>query len=173
MSMFKKVLTVAGFGLATCMMAGGQADALSTDSANLDVTVAVTQTCAFGADQTLDFGSYTTGGGAVFGSATFSLDCTAGALVDVTLDDGGNAAALGTTTPANPDRAMANGASLLEYELCQDNTCTQVWGADPTNTVQYLGTGPAGTLTVFGEIFGNQPVVSGTYQDQVSITVTF
>jgi spore coat protein U-like protein len=171
-SMFKSVLTVAGFGLASAFMSGGQAEALSTATALLDVTVDVTQTCTWGADQALDFGTYTTAGGTVSGSATFSLNCTAGSLLEVALNDGSNA--LPSSTAADPDRAMANGAATLEYELCQDAGCTAVWGSSAgVNTLPFSGNGAGQNVTVFGQIAGGQPVVSGTYADQVSISVDF
>jgi spore coat protein U-like protein len=178
MSMFKKVLTVAGFGLAVGLMSGGQADALSngpagggTSSANVAVSVSVAQTCAFVADVGLAFPAYnnTTGSN---GTATLQLNCTNGSVLNVGVNQGTNWDTVGLT------RRMISGANYLPYSLCRDVTtdgnCTLPWGSTVgTDTFTFNGTGVAANLVVNGLIAPGLNVVSGSYADTVAVSVTY
>lgn len=172
MSMFKKVLTVAGLGLTAGLMSGGQAEALGNAGnqafADLTVSVTVAQMCNFDNDQALTFTPYDNALGAT-GQGTFQLLCTPGAVLDIALDAGQNPG--GAT-----GRSLAHGSgALMPYSLCDDATCSNgVWGSNiGVDTVGFLGTGAPEPVTVYGLIAGGLPAVSGAYNDLVRISVNY
>jgi spore coat protein U-like protein len=68
----------------------------------------------------------------------------------------------------------AAAAQLLSYSLFRDSGRTLNWGNTVgTDTVASTGTGSAQTFTVYGRIPASQAVGPGTYQDTITVTVTF
>jgi spore coat protein U-like protein len=68
---------------------------------------------------------------------------------------------------------MTVGGNFLSYNFWQTNTYSAgtVW--DGVTGVAYTGTGPGGTVTLYGEIPATQNVPAGTYLDTVTVTITF
>jgi spore coat protein U-like protein len=174
MSMFKKVLTVAGFGLAAGLMSGGQAEALNNGatsaSADIDVSATVVGACRFVGDSTLDFGQYDPVNGSA-ATGTLQLNCTAGNTYAVAVNNG-----LHFGSGTRNLEGGASGTDRLGYSICQQdmsvtgNTCTAWNGA---STVSFLGDGTDKDLPVYGWIASGANPTEGSYADTISVSVNF
>lgn len=75
-------------------------------------------------------------------------------------------------------RRMANGGSLLRYNLYTDAARSQIWG-DGTGATQTVTNGFLAllavdqTTSVYGRIPAGQNVAAGSYADTVVVTITF
>jgi spore coat protein U-like protein len=66
------------------------------------------------------------------------------------------------------------GALPLHYSLFQDSARTINWGNTVgTDTVAGTGNGGGQTLTVYGQIPSGQGNRPGTYNDTITVTVTY
>jgi spore coat protein U-like protein len=163
-----KIMTIA---LAATALASAAASA-ATATTTFAVSATVLKTCSASANA-LAFGSYTPGSGAVTGTTTVSIKCTNGTAYSVALNGGSTAS--GTIT----QRLMANGTNTLQYNLYTTSSYGTIWG-DGTAGSPQTGTGAgfatANTLTVYGQLpdsATNQSVVTGSYTDTVTVTVTY
>jgi len=160
--------------LAIGLLTGSLARAGSTTT-TFTVTATVSASCSATAT-TLAFAAYTPGAGAVTGTSTITLKCTAGAQPTVALN-------VGTTAgDAFTQRLMASGANTLQYNLYTTAAFQTVWGdgSGATKTVQVAtpsaGLGTPQTLTVYGQLLDsafNRNVVPGNYSDTITATVTY
>ncbi len=138
----------------------------ATATSTLSVSANIAGTCTVGA-ASLAFGAYSSTAAST-ANASVQVTCTNGVTAQVSLNQGQNnnkATAFGT-------RALANGATnFLGYDIYTDNTFTTLWNA--TNTVPVTSTGSPVTLTAVGRIPSGQTPATGSYNDSVTITVTF
>ena len=109
---------------------------------------------------------------ALDGTGSVRLDCRHNDVPSVSIATGGS----GTYS----SRRMANGASLLQYNLHSTSARTSVWGNGSGGTVtvappitQSVGTRRIRESTIFGRIPAGQNVRAGSYSDTMFITVTF
>ncbi|HEX7481024.1 MAG TPA: spore coat U domain-containing protein [Polyangiales bacterium] len=103
---------------------------------------------------------------------TFTLDCSSGAPVYITLGQGTNPAA--GSSDAAPMRQMSAGATdRLAYQLYRNAAYTQLWGNTQPTAAVLLGSGAAQSVAIYGRVAPGQAVVSGAYQDTVLATVTY
>jgi spore coat protein U-like protein len=74
-------------------------------------------------------------------------------------------------------RTMLSGSDSLNYNLYTNATYTSVWGNNSGNTddVQQTnsGNGVGPTITIYGKIPAGQDVPAGSYNDNITITITF
>ena len=82
-------------------------------------------------------------------------------------------------------RTLLNGASLLTYNLYVDNAHSQVWGdavsggSSAVSGAMSLGHGlgrngkQTDTYTSYGQLFAGQDVTPGSYNDTITLTVTW
>jgi spore coat protein U-like protein len=142
----------------------------SSTTSNQAIGASVSNDCAITTNNTLAFGSYdpiaANATNDLSGSTTFSVACTKGASVTLSLGAGGNG---GTYT--NATRAMSSNSNLLAYELYTTNSNSTVWNS--TNTVAYNGTGSSGTETIYGVIPHGQVVPAGAYTDSIVVTASY
>jgi spore coat protein U-like protein len=129
------------------------------------VTANVTSQCAVSAT-TLDFGTV----GLLLANtdltSTLSVQCASGVAYQVGLDNGQHAS--GTT------RRMTGPGGLVSYELYRNSTRTQRWGATlNTDTVVGSGNGSNQSLTVYGRVPPQTTPNAGTYNDTITVTVTY
>jgi spore coat protein U-like protein len=137
----------------------------------MPVQVNVINSCTVAATP-MNFGAPTAIGTAnIDRTSNVSLVCTNGATYDVALD-------LGLHAGAGSQRRMSNGAATpvyVPYGIYRDSAYTSEWTAAAGNTV--TGVTPASgvvSLTAYGRIPVSAPSVgAGTYQDTVTVTVTF
>lgn len=142
------------------------------DSDDLHVTATVTDTCII-TGGTLDFGTYDTVVGTELEATTnLTVECTAGAVTYITLDQGANADA-GSTADA-PLRRLASGGAFLAYSLYSDATYGDIWGGSSATGVDYTAANAnAFPEPVYGKLHGGQDVPAGTYTDTVVATINF
>jgi spore coat protein U-like protein len=74
-------------------------------------------------------------------------------------------------------RAMSQGSDLLSYNLFQDSARQIVWGiqAQGQDGLIYLESALAASQSfdIYGRLFGAQLVAAGTYNDTITVTVTY
>jgi spore coat protein U-like protein len=100
------------------------------------------------------------------GASTISVQCALGIAYQVGLDNGQHAT--GTT------RRMTGPGGLLNYELYRNSGRTQRWGSTLNNdTVVGVGSGNTQNLTVYGRVPNQTTPSAGTYNDTITITVTY
>jgi spore coat protein U-like protein len=128
-------------------------------------TATVTSQCAVSATM-LDFGTVGLLLANTDGASTISVQCALGIAYQVGLDNGQHAT--GTT------RRMTGPGGLLNYELYRNSGRTQRWGSTLNNdTVVGVGSGNTQNLTVYGRVPNQTTPSAGTYNDTITITVTY
>jgi spore coat protein U-like protein len=138
----------------------------STATTTFNVTATVQATCIISASN-LGFGNYS--GSAIATTTSLSVTCTNGTSYNVGLNAGTASGATVTT------RAMTGpGGATLGYGLYQDSGHSTNWGNTVgTDTKSGTGNGSAQTLTVYGNLSGNQYPTPGSYSDTITATITY
>jgi spore coat protein U domain-containing protein, fimbrial subunit CupE1/2/3/6 len=137
----------------------------ATATATMSISASVAGTCSVGGSS-LAFGAYTPTADST-ATSTIAVTCSTGTNPTVSLAQGINnnrASAFGT-------RALNNGTNYLGYDIYTDTGHTTIWNA--TNTVPVTSTGSAVNVTAYGRIPSGQNPATGSYNDTVTITVTF
>jgi spore coat protein U-like protein len=129
------------------------------------VGATVSSQCAVSAS-TLDFGTV----GLLLANtdltSTVTVQCASGVAYQVGLDNGQHAT--GTT------RRMQGPGGLVTYDLYRNTTRTQRWGNTiNTDTVVGSGNGSNQNLTVYGRVPNQATPSAGTYNDTITVTVTY
>lgn len=172
----KKMLSRAALAAALTLGLVAGANAGST-SGTLTVNATVVNACRIGAVGAITFASYDPANGNASASSAAqsatTLFCTKGDVVAVTLDQGANAAS--GSTCAAPARQMINGTNKLAYGLYSDNGYSTIWGCVAADQVSFTSTSgtTAKSLSVYATIPGGQDVPAGTYNDTVTLGLTF
>ena len=145
---------------------GYSAAEAATATATLSVSASIGGACTVGG-AALSFGAYSPSAASTANS-TISVTCTNGTNATVSLNQGNN----NNRVPSAGTRALNNGtANFLGYEIYSDNGMTTVWNA--ANAQAISSTGSAISLTAYGRIAAGQNPATGSYNDTVTITVTF
>lgn len=152
-------------------MASGAAGA-ATKSTTFGVSAVVNPNCLVAA-QDLAFGGYD-GTAAKTGTADITVRCSNLTTYAVSLSTGGGTFA---------QRLLSgSGSNKLQYNLFTSVAATTIWGdgTNSTGTVPGTGAGMAAastqTHTVFGQLPDNafnQGAPTGTYNDSITVTVTY
>jgi len=138
----------------------------ATANATLSVSASIAGACTVGS-AALSFGAYSPAAASTANS-TVTVTCTNGTNATVSLNQGNN----NNRVPSAGSRALNNGTTnFLGYEIYSDNGLTTVWNA--ANTQVIASTGAAISLTAYGRIPAGQNPATGSYNDTVTITVTF
>lgn len=153
--------------LAAGAMAFGtfQAAEAATATANLTVSASIAGACTV-SGAALSFGAYSAATASTT-SSTIAVTCSNGTNAVVTLNQGNN----NNRVPAAGSRALNNGTNYLGYEIYTDNAYATVWNT--TNNQPVNSTGSVVNLTAYGRIPAGQNPATGSYNDTVTITVTF
>ena len=163
---------LAGVGMA---MAVNTASAATT-TGTFAVKATIAKNCVIDSSSVslLDFGNYDPLSATPLDTAQGNIvvRCTKNTTFDIGLNAGIGAGATVAT------RKMNNGTDNLNYSLFTTAARTTVWGNTVgTDTVTGTGTGlgAAQTVskTVFGRVLAGQDVSAGTYNDTITVTVTF
>jgi spore coat protein U-like protein len=141
---------------------------------DFDVSASVWYDCTVSASP-LDFG--TVGANLVQGpvdaTGAISVTCTLGAPYTISLDRGQGPSA----TVANRKLSRVGGPQTLDYQLYRDPTRNQPWGDGSlgTSTVGATGAGVNAPQvhTVYGRLARQAPPLSGTYNDTITVTVSY
>jgi spore coat protein U-like protein len=98
---------------------------------------------------------------------------TSGSVTITCNKGGGTSIALGLGAQPNAGQPrMANGTDFLNYKLYSDSTWSSLWSGAALTIAGAASQAPQ-TFSVYGEIPGGQPAVTGTYSDTVVATVNF
>jgi len=145
---------------------GYSAAQAATATATLSVSANIGGACTVGG-AALSFGAYSPAAASTANS-TISVTCTNGTNATVSLNQGNN----NNRVPSAGSRALNNGTTnFLGYEIFSDNGLTTVWNA--ANAQPLSSTGSVITMTAYGRIPAGQNPATGSYNDTVTITVTF
>lgn len=138
------------------------------DSDTFTVSATVLATCEITAND-LNFGSYNPISATHLDAATtVSVTCTNGTAYNVALSLGDGT---GATTAS---RYMTQGANALAYTLYRDPGRSQLWGDDEgVDTLAGVGDGTADTIDIYGRVPMQQAAPSGSYDDTITVTVTW
>lgn len=93
------------------------------------------------------------------------LKCTPDAAWQASLDDGLHA--------QSGKRFMAAADERVGYELYSDPTHQSRWGSGQINGVSGVGTGAIQNLTIYGQVPAQPSAAPGSYQDTVTLTLTY
>ena len=167
----KKSLLVFGIvAVASLSAKGGQA---ATDTAQFSNTITINTNCTIDATGTgLDFGTHGVLTSVIQVNTSFTVQCTTGLTYDIGLDGGTNG---GTTTTRTLYGGGGGGPETVNYKMFSDAGHSQNWG----NTVatdtpaQSTGNGAAQSHTVYGQVPVQATPTAGTFNDTITITVTF
>jgi spore coat protein U-like protein len=147
----------------------------ATDTATMAVSTSVSMSCTITAGA-MTFASYDpTASVDNDATATITSTCTSGGAAVITMSAGSRAQA--GSTDAIPLRAMFNGSEGspedLDYYLYSDSAGGTVWGNTAGSGKAITADGTAQAFTAYGRIPKNQTVSSGTFNDSVSVTLTY
>jgi spore coat protein U-like protein len=151
-------------GVAACGPAAG-----TTTTATFQVQITILNACSIDSTNTVNFGSQGSLAAAIASTGIFTVNCTLALPFTIGLDAGtGAGATVATRKMTGPSSAIVN------YSLYQDVTHLVVWGSTiGGNTVAGVGTGLDISYTVYGLVPSQATPGSGTYNDTVTITVTY
>ncbi len=174
-------VVIAAFVSATSYHA---AHAQTTKTGTLQVQMQITTECSVNTDATgnvqgatLNFGSHglissdVIASTAANGNGAVQVQCTAGATYAIALDAGQNAVTAGDVNT----RRMANAAknNFIHYQLYRDSNRTLVWGTASGSTVSDIADGTVKSYQVFGTVPHQTTPAAGSYNDSVTVTVTY
>ena len=118
------------------------------------------------APTTLDFGTQGPLVANIDQTSTITVICTTGAGYNVGINGGSS----GSVTA----RTMLNGATPVNYSLFRDSARTLNWGNTVgTDTLAGTGNGTSQALTVYGRVPPQTTPAAATYNDTVTVTVTY
>jgi len=70
-------------------------------------------------------------------------------------------------------RQMQSGAYSLTYNLYTDSLRSIIWGDGTSGTMLVGTTGTSATYAVYGRIPAAQDLPAGSYNDSITVTLTF
>jgi len=160
----------AGFMLFASAAAFSAPAFAATTSSTLNVDATVTANCTVSTSP-IAFGNVNPLSGS-------NVDASGGITVTCTNGTGWTAAAdVGSGSGATyASRRMTDSGNLLSYNIYTNAGRTTVWGdgTGSTATIGNTGTGAAQSVTVYGRVGSGQVTVPpGSYDDTVSVTVTY
>lgn len=162
-----KLIPLAGALLAAGLMAAAAQAQSVTDT--MDVTITIQDACEIStAPTTLDFGTHGVLSANVDSTSTISVTCTTDAAYNIGLDGGDsgdiNARVMG----------QSSGTNTVGYQLYTESGRATVWGNTVgTDTVASTGTGTEQEFTVYGRVPPQATPPADTYNDTVTVTVSY
>ncbi len=161
-------IVLAQLALSGLCASTGYAQASTSITANLGVSLTITSTCTVNGG-TVAFGTTGLLTSILNGNGTFTVTCTNTTPYTVSLNQGLNGASV-TARLLHSPTTSAN----VSYGLYSDALRTLNWGNTSASWVSGTGTGAAQTLTVYGLIpLQTTPAPATDYADTVTITVTY
>lgn len=140
-----------------------------TATGTFTVTATVSASCSV-TTAALAFGTIGTPLGAnQDAQSNVNITCGNGAPYSISLNQGSGT---GATVAA---RLLTSGANTLSYALYLDSSRSQLWGDSThgTSVVSGVGSGTTQALTVYGRIPTGSSPAAGTYNDTITVTVSF
>jgi spore coat protein U-like protein len=156
--------------LAAVILGGQTAPAAmaATQTTTFQVTATVQAACLINSADTMAFGAYLRKSKSD-STSNVIVTCTNSTGYNVGLDAGTSAGATVTTR-----KMTGPGGAFLGYSLFSDANRTVNWGNTiGVDTVAGTGNGTPQDLTVYGEIPIGQHPTPGSYNDTITVTLTF
>lgn len=150
------------------LVAGHSKIFASSGNAFFLVSATVLPSCVVTATP-LAFGTYTSTADSLQ-TNTLSVTCTVGTTYKVGLNAGQGT---GATTTNRKMTGLTVTTSTLNYSLYSNSGRTTNWGNQSSDSVSGTGTGLPQSLTVYGKIPSGQNVAADTYNDTITVTVTY
>jgi len=124
--------------------------------------------CTINSASTLDFGTAGVPAANVDQTSTVQVTCTNTTPYNIGLD-------AGTGTDATvAARKLTGGGATVTYTLYSDSARTTVWGNTAgADAVAATGNGSAQSYTIYGRMPSQASPAPGTYNDTVTVTVTY
>ena len=142
----------------------------ATATTTFGVQITITNACTIVSSTNMSFGSVgVIGAAGVDATGTITVQCTQSAPYNIGLS-------AGTGTGATvASRLMTSGASnTVGYSLYQDAGHSLVWGTTiSTDTVAGTGSGASQAITVYGHVPSQSTPPAATYNDTITVTVTY
>lgn len=166
MSMRQK-LSALGASLLLLALAGSSADA-ATATGTFTATITIQASCQVISTNTLNYGTQGILTANTDAQATFNVQCTNTTPYNVGLNAGSTAGGTVAT------RLMTSGSATVAYNMFSDAARSTNWGNTVgTDTVSGTGDGAQQTLTVYGRVPPQTTSAPATYNDTVTVTVTY
>jgi spore coat protein U-like protein len=161
-------LCLKGALIVACLLQLVSASFAATTTSTFTVQATIIASCTINSASTLNFGSIGVLTAAVNQTSTLQVQCTNTTPYNIGLD-------VGTGTGATVAvRKMTSGANAVNYSLYSDSGRATVWGNTVgTDTVAATGSGASQSYTVYGRVTAQTTPAPGTYNDTVTVTVTY
>ena len=156
-----------GMGLAVLGFSDSPAGA-SIATNTFTATITVQASCLVVSTNTLNFGTQSTLAANTDASATFDVQCTNTTPYNVGLNAGTTAGGTVTT------RLMTSGSATVSYKMYSNAARTTNWGNTVgSDTLSGTGSGSSQSLTVYGQVPVQATPAPATYNDTVTLTITY
>src|SRR6266853_1710712 len=140
----------------------------ATTTSTFTVRISITATCTINSASTLNFGTQGVLTTNVDQTSTIQVQCTNTTPYNIGLDAG---TGTGATMAV---RKLTSGGATVNYSLYSDTGRTTVWGNTiGTDTAAATGNGAAQSYTVYGRVPAQTTPAPGTYNDTITVTVTY
>ncbi|MDP4824225.1 MAG: spore coat U domain-containing protein [Aestuariivirgaceae bacterium] len=149
--------------------AASLAQAQTTSSASMGVSLQVTAQCSVNSVNAMNFGTQDISGGSVDHAASFELNCTRSTPFTVGIDAGAGA---GATSSARKMTGAASGQTI-SYQLYMDEAHTRNWGNDASQSLAGTGSGGNQSFTVYARVPEQAAPAPDSYTDNVTLSVTY
>jgi len=153
---------------AVCFLQFVTGSLASTTTSTFTTQATIVASCTINSASTLNFGSIGVLIANVDQTSTLQVQCTNTTPYNIGLD-------VGTGTGATVAvRKMTSGPNTVNYSIYSDSGRATVWGNTVgTDTVAATGSGASQIYTVYGRVTAQTTPAPGTYNDTVTVTVTY
>jgi spore coat protein U-like protein len=139
----------------------------STATGSFSVQVSIAATCVVTSAANLNFGTQGVLSGAANQTSSMTVTCSNTTPYNIGLDKGLNGSSVTT-------RQMSSGSAVINYSLFSNAGMTTNWGNTVgTDTVAGTGNGSGQVYTVYGQISAQTTPAPGTYNDTITVTITY
>lgn len=165
--MRKSLLACSGLLALSSLLASPAGSQTATTQFNVQITI--TAECLINSASDLNFGSSGVIDAAVAATSELAVQCTNGTAYNIGLNAGiGAGATVAERLMTGPN------SETVTYSLYTDAAHADVWGNTVgTDTVAATGTGVEQTYDVFGQVLPQETPTPGTYNDTITVTVTY
>ena len=163
----KALLLQLGALVAIQSLLGPSANA-STSTGIFTATVTLQANCQVISTNTLNFGTVGIVTANIDASASFAVQCSNITPYNIGLDAGTTSGGTIST------RLMTSGSATVSYKMYSNAPHTANWGNTVgSDTVSGTGNGSSQTLTVYGRVPPQATPAPATYNDTVTVTLTY
>jgi len=171
----RRMLMAAGSALVLTIAFSGTYAFAGSSTGNLSVSATVASTCTISQTSALTFTGYDRASASDNDSiGSMTIACTnGGSPTSVSFDTGANSGTPCDTASGGADannRCLSDGTDVLAYNIYTSSGRTTKFGLTGTSTTSETSTG---AFNIYGRIFKNQAVGTGSYTDTLVATVNY